>query len=204
MRKKKAHKIVHLFIFLGALFFGVLSADFSAYAQNASLPIQSDLGPAMQEMPIVRLRALDKITARAATFDVEVGEVLHFGSLYIKPQSCQKSSPIDLPESASFLQIWEKTILKDETGKIIEQVMQKTHWVFSGWMFASAPGLSYMDHPIYDVWVLDCLDNVSQTPQNDDDSTVLEGEGAVTDQEAADLPEEVEVDPIAVPQQAAE
>ena len=28
--------------------------------------------------------------------------------------------------------------------------------VFSGWMFASSPALSAMEHPIYDVWVLSC------------------------------------------------
>ncbi|PZO87150.1 MAG: hypothetical protein DI626_04710, partial [Micavibrio aeruginosavorus] len=32
-----------------------------------------------------------------------------------------------------------------------------SEWSFSGWMFASSPALSAMDHPVYDVWVLDCL-----------------------------------------------
>jgi len=28
--------------------------------------------------------------------------------------------------------------------------------VFSGWMFASSPGLSALEHPVYDVWVIEC------------------------------------------------
>ncbi|MEZ5921142.1 MAG: DUF2155 domain-containing protein [Parvularculaceae bacterium] len=35
--------------------------------------------------------------------------------------------------------------------------------IFSGWMFASSPALNPLDHPVYDVWVIDCktetLDN---------------------------------------------
>ncbi len=34
--------------------------------------------------------------------------------------------------------------------------------VFSGWMFASTPALSALEHPIYDVWVLDCK-NISKS-----------------------------------------
>lgn len=28
--------------------------------------------------------------------------------------------------------------------------------VFSGWMFASSPGLNGLEHSVYDVWVIDC------------------------------------------------
>lgn len=28
--------------------------------------------------------------------------------------------------------------------------------IFSGWMFASSPALNSMEHPVYDVWVIDC------------------------------------------------
>lgn len=102
--------------------------------------------PAMIPRPVVKLRSLDKITARAETFEASVGATVKFGSLYIKPRTCQEASPLEKPESASFLQIWEMST-EDEP-----------EWVFSGWMYASSPGLSSMDHPIYDVWVLGCLE----------------------------------------------
>lgn len=100
----------------------------------------------MTEFPRVRLQTLDKATARTETFNVRVGSTVNFGPLYIRPKICKKSSPLEEPESASFLEVWE-----------IDS-KEKAEWVFSGWMFASSPALSAMDHPIYDVWVLDCLD----------------------------------------------
>jgi hypothetical protein len=110
---------------------------------------------AMSEYPKVRLRSLDKITARTMTFDAKVGTTIKFGSIYIKIQSCQKPDLQDMPEAASFLQVWE--ITPEDQSK----------WIFSGWMFASSPAVSAMDHPIYDVWVIDCLgnDNKSGAPK---------------------------------------
>lgn len=116
----------------------------------------------MTEYPRVKLQSLDKATARTMTFEAKVGSTLKFGPLYMKVLSCQKSSPIDQPESAAFLQIWEV-----DTHK-------KAHWVFSGWMFASSPALSPMNHAIYDVWVIDCLD---YDPTAQEESTEGEPEG---------------------------
>lgn len=99
----------------------------------------------MQDMPVAKLQWLDKATARTATFEAPVGETIQHGPLYIRAQACRKAPPIEQPESAVFLQIWEVNRKTDEP-----------EWVFSGWMFASSPALSPMDHPIYDVWVLDC------------------------------------------------
>jgi hypothetical protein len=102
----------------------------------------------MDDYPIVKLQSLDKGTARTMTFEVKVGSTVRFGPLFIKPQACRKAPPIEKPESAAFLQIWEINHKND------------SEWVFSGWMFASSPALSSMDHPIYDVWVLDCQGDI--------------------------------------------
>lgn len=104
------------------------------------------------DMPVVKLRSLDKATARTMIFEMRVGATVKFGPLFIKAQSCRKAPPIEQPESAAFLQIWEVT------------PQDESKWVYSGWMFASSPALSPMDHPIYDVWVLDCLERKSTDP----------------------------------------
>ena len=103
----------------------------------------------MVDYPVVKLRSLDKVTARTVTFEASVGSTVKFGPLYVKIQTCRKAPPSEQPEAAAFLQIWEVT------------PEDKSEWIFSGWMFASSPGLSSMDHPIYDVWVLDCLQKKS-------------------------------------------
>lgn len=108
----------------------------------------------MQDKPIVKLQALDKSTARTETLQAKVGSTIEYGSLFIKIQSCRKSEPLDPPESAAFVQIWEVPIKAE-----------KSEWVFSGWMFESSPALSAMDHAVYDVWVLDCLDDAKTQEQ---------------------------------------
>lgn len=100
------------------------------------------------DYPMVQIQALDKSTARTTTLKVKVGDTIQYGSLFIKVQACRKSEPLEKPESASFIQVWEVPLHSD-----------KSEWVFSGWMFASSPALSAMDHAVYDVWVLDCLQN---------------------------------------------
>lgn len=119
----------------------------------------------MENFPVVKLQSLDKITARTITFEARVGSTVKFGPLYIKVQSCQKAPPVEQPESAAFLQIWQ--VNPDD----------KAEWVFSGWMFASSPALSYMDHPIYDVWVLDCLEHkTGEEPPPEQEAKEGEGE----------------------------
>lgn len=112
----------------------------------------------MLDFPVVKLQALDKSTARTVTFEAKVGSTIEYGSLFIKIQACRKSEPLDPPESAAFLQIWEVPLHAD-----------KSEWVFSGWMFASSPALSAMDHAVYDVWVLDCLDKTKKPAQVTED-----------------------------------
>lgn len=133
MHQRINHKIVRAF-FVFALII-LLYGSFPASARE------------MENFPVVKLQTLDKVTARTTTFEARVGSTVKFGPLFIKTQSCQKAPPVEQPEAAAFLQVWQ--VLPDDTPE----------WIFSGWMFASSPALSYMDHPIYDVWVLDCLEH---------------------------------------------
>lgn len=89
----------------------------------------------------VTLRALDKITAHASELIIKVGEVIKFGTLTIALHQCWKNTPEDPPEALAFLDIKE---IKSPHSIIP---------VFKGWMFASYPAVSGLEHPVYDVWV---------------------------------------------------
>jgi hypothetical protein len=93
---------------------------------------------------ITVLQALDKVSARVSPLEVPVGETVRFGNLEITARACDKRPPEEQPESAAFLEIVER----HEGEPPVTQ--------FVGWMFASSPALSAMEHPVYDVWVLDC------------------------------------------------
>ncbi len=116
--------------------------------------------PACAEVNIdhnqIRLQSLNKATAQISTFEVQVGETIKIGPLYIRPQACRTSPATEEPESAGFIQVWTVKEPEDGNGE------SKSEWVFSGWMFASSPGLSSMDHAVYDLWVIDCGAKASQ------------------------------------------
>jgi hypothetical protein len=92
----------------------------------------------------VIMQGLDKTTARVKKFDVPINGTVKFGSLEITARNCKKNPPEETPESAAFLIVDE--VRPNENKKML----------FSGWMFASSPALSALEHPVYDVWVLDC------------------------------------------------
>ena len=98
------------------------------------------------------LQGMDKVTARVSTIEAPVGEVVKFGTLEIIARHCDKRPPEETPESASFLDIWE--VREGEAAVSL----------FRGWMYASSPALSALEHPVYDVWVLDCRESSSKAP----------------------------------------
>lgn len=160
---------------------GIMPAQ-NSLAQSVS---QTNVGAAAEQLhyeeyPTIRLRSLDKITARTLTFDAQVGTIIKFGDIYIKILTCRKPPPVEKTESAAFLQIWE-----------VDKVKDQSRWIFSGWMFASSPALSAMDHPVYDVWVIDCLgkDPEEQLPPLEETGDKpLPDEGTVDADKAAPLP----------------
>lgn len=151
----------------------------------------------MEDYPSIKLQGLDKSVGRTTTFEAKVGSTIQYGPLFIKIHACRKAPPIEAPESAAFLQIWE-----------VPPGAEKSEWAFSGWMFASSPALSAMDHPVYDVWVLDCTgreepNEEAAAAQSDveadqtslpaaDGTEALPQEAVPTDSEAGALPADTE------------
>lgn len=121
------------------------------------------LGHAAYEDKVgAKLRWLDKITARTGVIELKKGDTYQYGDLTIRLQGCRAQDPLEGADSAAFVQLWEKKADEDP------------EWVFSGWMFASSPGVSAVDHPVYDVWLLNCLDTMAV---NDDGSIKSDGQG---------------------------
>lgn len=94
--------------------------------------------------PVAVFNGLDKITGRITEFDAGLEKSVTFGALKVTPHVCYTRPPTEAPNTTSYVDV-EETTLANEKRKI-----------FSGWMFASSPGLSGVEHPIYDVWLVDC------------------------------------------------
>jgi hypothetical protein len=107
---------------------------------NANLrPIPDGAGKRVAE-----LQGLDKVTARTQRFYAPVGESTRFGTLEITVGDCLVNVPEAPPESVAYL-----AIVDHKPGQAAEKL-------FAGWMFASTPSLSALDHGVYDVRVLSC------------------------------------------------
>lgn len=133
----------HVAIFAGAmalagsLFLGrTLPAQAPAAGQAAPAP-----GPAWLPRGEAELQALDKVNTRSQKLSVRVGQSVQYGSLTIAVQSCVVRPPDQPPDAAAFLVVTDQR--PDQPG-------------FRGWMFASDPAASMLEHPIYDLRVLGC------------------------------------------------
>lgn len=87
------------------------------------------------------LRGLDRITGAVNNFSMTVGETLEFERLEVTLEACRY--PVGNINADAFALLKIRDIRNDEPS-------------FYGWMFATSPALSALDHPRYDVWVLSC------------------------------------------------
>lgn len=122
-----------------AAFLGLLVMCASARAERISNPIAVFSG-------------LDKITGTTTSFEVKVGEEKQFGALLVKASVCFTRPVTEEPKTTSFVQV-------DEIG-----LNKERRRIFSGWMFAQSPGLNAVEHPIYDVWLVNCKDPNAPPP----------------------------------------
>lgn len=100
----------------------------------------------------VVLHGLDKVTGRLSTMTINVGDKATFGALDVYVRVCYTHPPEEAPEHAAYLDIVEN----HPEGQTVP---------FSGWMFASSPALSAMDHAVYDIWVVKCQGDEIPVPK---------------------------------------
>ncbi len=103
--------------------------------------------------PVAEFAGLDKITGRIISFEVRIDETVQFGALQVTPRNCMTRPAAEEQNTAGFIQVDEVTLQN--------QIRQ----IFSGWMFASSPGLNAVEHPIYDVWLTACKGTAIVLPQ---------------------------------------
>lgn len=93
-----------------------------------------------------QMQAMDKITGRVSVINVPVNGVVEFGSLSIVVRSCKTRPAEEVPDNFAFVDITDKTLQGEEFN------------IFKGWMISSSPATHAVEHPIYDVWLLQCTD----------------------------------------------
>ncbi len=98
---------------------------------------------------------LDKITARATSFAATVDTPQRYGALEVLVRACHKAPPEETPRTAAYVEVHQ---LDPGTGEV------QPHAIFKGWMYAESPGLNALEHPVYDIWVVDCRNSSGEAP----------------------------------------
>lgn len=153
-----------------------MSCALSAFAVGAHAdPIQN---------PTATFAGLDKTTGRIVNFDVSIGETVQFGTLQIIPRVCNTRPQTETPQTTSFVEVEELIAKPTRETRAEDKVQQPSAEVkeskrlFTGWMFASSPGLHGVEHPVYDVWLVDCKGGkevaapIAATPADNADGVV--------------------------------
>ena len=91
------------------------------------------------------IKILDKISSKNELISLINGEELVHKDLAIKSMKCTNSEFDDNPEIKAYVQVRDLTITDND------QV-----YVFNGWMFSSSPSIAPFDHPVYDIWLVNC------------------------------------------------
>lgn len=98
-----------------------------------------------------RMRQLDKMTGRIQTFEIATGAEMLVDRLRLRLEACRAPEGNSEHGAMAFLEIWDTKRADD--GQ-----------VFSGWMFADSPALSALDHPRYDLWMINCTTSPGEVP----------------------------------------
>jgi hypothetical protein len=112
-----------------------------ALAAGQAVAAQSVTDGQTLQADALHLRGLDTLSGAAEDITMRVGETVRFGHLEITADACRVPEADPEGDAYAFLRIRD---------------IREAEPRFSGWMFASSPALSALDHPRYDVWVLSC------------------------------------------------
>ena len=91
------------------------------------------------------IKILDKISSKNELIKLINNQEYIYKDLSIKSIKCTNSELDDNPEIKAYIQV------KDLTKKDRNNV-----FVFNGWMFSSSPSIAPFDHPVYDIWLINC------------------------------------------------
>ena len=107
--------------------------------------INSTFSQNILEGSSTHIKVLDKISSKNTLVKLKNGELKKFKDLSIKSLKCKNSEFDDDPEITAYIQVKDLTNIKNNEV-----------FVFNGWMFSSSPSIAPFDHPVYDVWLVNC------------------------------------------------
>ena len=95
------------------------------------------------QMQFAEFKVLDKVSNKLYEKKISINNSESIGTLVIEVYSCFSEPPDEVPEDYVLIDV--KDTFYDENKSI-----------YKGWMISSSPDVTPLEHPIYDLWLLDC------------------------------------------------
>jgi len=136
------NKIFSLFL-ICSFFSSIAAAQETTKLEEPELNIVDKADPSRFYNTAV-IQGMNKTTAKSSLMEMRIEEKINFGQISIIAHKCWQSSLDQKPESKILLEVFE-----NKAGENPKRI-------FYGWMFASSPSISGLEHPIYDLTALSC------------------------------------------------
>lgn len=145
--------LIKIFIFSFLLLFNFLDPiKLSAQSNNSSI-YKSDIvlnnkDESVRYSSIASIQILNKTTAKNSAIDLKIGQQTKVGTITIIARKCWQAPIEQKPETKILIEVLE--------DKSLDKSESKLNRIFYGWLFASSPSISGLEHPIYDIVAISC------------------------------------------------
>lgn len=96
------------------------------------------------------IQILNKTTAKSSLVELKINQKINLGTISLKARKCWQAPLEQKPETKILLEVFENKVTDS-----INRVAKNTR-IFYGWLFASSPSISGIEHPIYDITAISC------------------------------------------------
>ena len=131
MIQKKNKKNTNLGLQIKIIFF--LFFSLAAYSETV-------------EKNLASFKLLNKTTNKVSQKEILVNSKIEWETLSIEVLYCASTPPNEIPENYALVDIYDK-INKEITN------------IYRGWMVSSEPDVTSIENAIYDLWLLDCIND---------------------------------------------
>ena len=131
MTQKKKKKNINLGLLIRVIFFFLLPLTVSAETI---------------EKKYASFKLLNKTTNKVSTKDILVSSKISWETLNIEVLYCGSTPPTEIPEDYVLIDVYD-TINNENIN------------IYNGWMISSSPDVTPLENPIYDLWLVDCIND---------------------------------------------
>ena len=91
-------------------------------------------------------KLLNKTTNKVSQKKISINQNIDWETLNIEVLYCASTIPTEIPEDYVLVDVYDN-------------INQEKINIYRGWMISSLPSVTPLENPIYDLWLLDCIND---------------------------------------------